>query len=593
MSGLIKRCHFLPIVFITSVSLITLWPSFKLALTGDDLLGLWRLNQKLGTNISIASHIRYVFTDYGPQDTITFIIHKYFGFNHIYYYLFAFLLRISASLSFIPLIFYITKNRTIAYLCALFFSVTTTGLEVNNWSFNMPSFISIAFINLHILYLFKIADNYSLKNNIASIIFFVLAIVSQPIRSAFLPVFSITTIFILMIKVKSFTKKTLLLQIPFILLFFYLIIAYSEIGGVFGISQNFYDRIHLKWFNPELGNFNLFTNAWEARNYLMFLYPLSQLGQIIFPFDVFPHNIEIIDNVKELTFLSLVLFVAYSVVRIALFKSLKDNKYCTIFVRVGTIWTVFLMIIFIKYYSYPIATSTYGGMLLGGYFLLFIISLLFNKNKISINYYILIFLSLITISFFAPWIRNPLSSHLITNRYLIIPAAGFTSLLGVIVHKFNRCSLIYLLFIGLLIINVRESYKYLEHLSVVRKAHDVDYIRNNIPFNQLLTQDNEKVIYFLESDNPEFLYHSLYFGFPFFLHFGQEVTNPWNIAATTQWDDIVSAYFDGESLKSFWPAPNKPLDLDHIFSLRIVSNELRDSTEETRNKLEMYTKMEN
>src|SRR5436190_13661716 len=88
---------FLPVFLIILISLIVLSPSFNLALVGDDYLGLYRYQatiQSFNNNI-----IRYFFTDYGPQDLITILIHNFVGFNARYYYFIAYILRILAALS--------------------------------------------------------------------------------------------------------------------------------------------------------------------------------------------------------------------------------------------------------------------------------------------------------------------------------------------------------------------------------------------------------------------------------------------------------------------------------------------------------------
>lgn len=134
------------------ISLIVLYPSFNLALTGDDYLGLWRYNFYTSGRVGkVWDPISFFLTDYGPQDTFTAIIHYFVGFNSTPYYLFSFLFRLLAAFSFIPLIYYITKNKFAAVFTGLFFSVITTGLETTNWSFNAPSYLAILFLNLFLL----------------------------------------------------------------------------------------------------------------------------------------------------------------------------------------------------------------------------------------------------------------------------------------------------------------------------------------------------------------------------------------------------------------------------------------------------------
>src|SRR5260221_8273017 len=95
-----NRFWFYAILAILTVSVFVLAPSFNLALTGDDYLGLWRYNQSMHSGNW--NWFSYWLTDYGPQDTITFLIHHYFNFDARAYYLFSFVFRFLAALSFLP-----------------------------------------------------------------------------------------------------------------------------------------------------------------------------------------------------------------------------------------------------------------------------------------------------------------------------------------------------------------------------------------------------------------------------------------------------------------------------------------------------------
>ncbi len=142
------KSFFVFILPLLILSLLVFWPSFKLHLTGDDYLGLWRYHYYLdGHTTGIWNNLNFFLTDYGPQDTFTAIIHHFFDFQPIYYYLFSYLLRLLAAFSFFPLILSLTNNKNAAYLAILFFAITTTGLETTDWSFNMPSYLAIALMN--------------------------------------------------------------------------------------------------------------------------------------------------------------------------------------------------------------------------------------------------------------------------------------------------------------------------------------------------------------------------------------------------------------------------------------------------------------
>jgi|Napbiome12C3dose_1001474.scaffolds.fasta_scaffold00008_55 hypothetical protein len=163
------------------LSLILFYPSFSLALFGDDWLTLWRYFTNLGANASSQwNHLSYFFTSYGPQDILMGLLHKVYGYNSGYYYLTSYLLRTLAALSLFPLLYYLTKNKLATFFSIGFFLITPIGIETTNWVFNMPSYIAIIFLNIF-LYYFFISRLHPNKLVIAGIFFF-LTIISQPIR---------------------------------------------------------------------------------------------------------------------------------------------------------------------------------------------------------------------------------------------------------------------------------------------------------------------------------------------------------------------------------------------------------------------------
>ena len=148
------------IFFVVLVNLFLFLPSFQLALFGDDWLTLWRYSIYLGPKASGGwNHFTYLFTSYGPQDILMGLLQKVFGYQSIYYYLTSFILRLLAAFSLYPLIMYLTKNKLSAYFSITFFLVTTIGIETTNWVFNMPSYISIVFLNMKLKYEKKIINS--------------------------------------------------------------------------------------------------------------------------------------------------------------------------------------------------------------------------------------------------------------------------------------------------------------------------------------------------------------------------------------------------------------------------------------------------
>ena len=113
---------FLVVIF---VSLFTLYPSFQLALLGDDWLAFFRYAQHLGPRSpGVWNHLTYFLTPYGAQDITMGLLQKFFEFDSFWYYFVSYLLRLTASFSLFPLVYYLTKKKTPALFAVLFFSVT-------------------------------------------------------------------------------------------------------------------------------------------------------------------------------------------------------------------------------------------------------------------------------------------------------------------------------------------------------------------------------------------------------------------------------------------------------------------------------------
>ncbi len=82
-------------VTILFLQLLALWPSFNLALFGDDWLVFWRAISHIGvytpTNFN---HLTYFLTPYGPQDLTMGFISSVFGYSALPYYIISFILRL-------------------------------------------------------------------------------------------------------------------------------------------------------------------------------------------------------------------------------------------------------------------------------------------------------------------------------------------------------------------------------------------------------------------------------------------------------------------------------------------------------------------
>ena len=147
MSKLLNNFFF--IFFILLISLFTLYPSFNLALFGDDWLVIHRYVTDVGSlSEGFSKHMREYLTAYGPTQVLMGILAQFYNYNATLYYVTSYILRLFAAFSLFPIVFYLTRNKLSAFFAVLFFSVTATGFDTTNWVFNMTSYLSIGFFSL-------------------------------------------------------------------------------------------------------------------------------------------------------------------------------------------------------------------------------------------------------------------------------------------------------------------------------------------------------------------------------------------------------------------------------------------------------------
>lgn len=171
------------IALILCVSLFVLYPTFNLALLGDDWLAFHRYSQHLGPKSSGEfNHLTYFLTPYGAQDIMMGILQRIYNYDSTKYYLTSYFLRIIAAFSLYPLVTLLTNNRYSAIFAVLFFSITVVGFDTTNWSSNMTTYITIAAFNLFLFIFIKIrSEGNFLKLLFADLIYYI-AYITTPIR---------------------------------------------------------------------------------------------------------------------------------------------------------------------------------------------------------------------------------------------------------------------------------------------------------------------------------------------------------------------------------------------------------------------------
>ncbi|MFC1649271.1 hypothetical protein ACFL2C_00975 [Patescibacteria group bacterium] len=578
---------FLPIL---CISLVILWPSFNLAVTGDDYLGLWRYNHNLGGfSQKQYNNFTYLLTDYGPQDSFTALIHRYVGFQSIYYYVISFILRIAAAISLYPLVKYITKNKTAAVISVLFFSITTTGLETTDWVFNAPSYVAILFFSIFFLFYLKAINTSRLLYYIISYLFFLLCVISQPIRMGFLPLYVVVfEIVFLLFNFKAKNIKNAIVRLVIVGLLTYALFSFTEIGGSIGLSRDTGELSNGFWSSRVGHYFRGIHLLFVEKSYTKLFNPIAQLGSTIFPNSVVPHKYESLSNIKILIYIILPLYLVFlaaiSLTNKHLINKVNTNVYNIIKI-IAIFWPLTLWVMFVVDAQYPIQTSNFIVYIVGGYLLLFTFLLFLGANKTT-RLGIAISITLIVGSYIVPWVRNPGIIQVTFSRYLVVPAVGVSILIGVIAsvaNTKNKALIIPLLLLVLL--HAYTSNKYLSHLADVRNTKITEKIRESVPRNDKLGKTKEPIVYYFETDNKEVLHHSLMFGFPVILALEQNFKDPWSIAYTQNWDEVEAAYKDGSGLKRFMHDIKK-VELDNIHSFYLKGDTLKDTTESTRDRLE-------
>lgn len=557
------------------ISIAVFYPSFFLHFDGDSYLTLWRF--EYNTTYLGKSILSNFFTDYGPQDTTFAMLYSIFGFKPFYFYLLSFTLRYLASITLYHFIKVQTKKDFPSLLGTLLFVISTAGLETTNWVFNVTSYLAIIILNLLLI---NIEKKQNLINTLLSVIGFLAAILVQPIRMAFLPIFLIFHLLF-----KSIYKKTYTL-LPIIFLFlvtFVLLFAFGNIGDSVGVSGNVRERLSGNWSKTNNVNANMILKSFEENNYKVLLYPIGQIGKVIIPDTIF----EIILRSKNVTNPKLLLietvfftFILSKILR-ANFTSL-SKSYIPLLATL--FWSLTVYYLFNYNLIYPLNLVELLSFAIGGQLIIFSACLIFYTGKSHLKPYLLSSIVLMFIGFIIPWSRSPNSLLDSTSRYLIISSLGMAWFISLVNSILDKNTFVKKITFILIILNVISSYSYLDKLKLYRGYQPTENIRNSIPTIDTLSQ-NQTTLFYFETNNNERLYHSLYFGFPVMMHYYQDVKNIWNVAYTTEWSEVVSAYKTGESLKRFGTIEVLPIKLKNIYSFKLIDNNLIETTLLTRDKL--------
>ncbi len=576
---------FLGFIIILAISLFVFLPTFNLALFGDDWYTLWRYLYFLGPKSSDGyNYLTYLITSYGSQDIVMSLLYNLFGNYSPPYYIISYLLRMVATISLIPIIFFLTKNKFAAFLAALFFSITPIGLETTNWVFNMPVYISIAFFNLFLYFFLLFQENNQIKLLITSLSLFLLAHIASPIRMTGLLTFTIfLEIFFALQGLKK--KKQFLIEVGLFILVFMLINLTSGIATSVPKSR-------VAFFVSGINTVNMgiviIQHLLSQNRFDFILYPLLTIGEMVIP------DTTIIISEGFSLFINLIfLYLIFLSVSFLLFKS--SEKLNVNFYRKTIIFGFILNLIVIAVYQISKSTLSIHSIIsiiVGGYLLITGINLLLCTRKNgSISTALFISISWIVISFIFTWFRAPETVMPTVHRYLIVSAIGISLLFATIFSLGKNTKyriLLFCLILILIIFHMNASRNFIKEQLIYHGRETSSKIWSTIPSMPQIENSIYPVVIYLENDgtNGPILYTSLGFGLDYHLALIYNIRNSDKIPIMMDdWKNIISAVTDGKSFAPYGRSL-KPVPIDHIYAFRLEgSDQLINMTDDARGKL--------
>lgn len=584
MLGLSK--NFLFIFFILLISLFTLYPSFNLALFGDDWLVIYRYVMDVGSiSAGFSKHLHEYLSPYGPTQVFMGVLKQLYNYNSTLYYITSYLLRLSAAFSLFPITFYLTRNKVAAFFAVLFFSVTTTGFDTTNWVFNMTTYLSISFISLFLYFYLRSKKDSGLIFLIPAIILFYLAYITTSIRMhATLPLLILLEVFWnLQERSFLFARKSFVRLAPIIITF--LFIRFT--GDSFGQPTEAADR-----FREGFSNVKLFLS--QGR-FDFLAYPLASFGSIFIPDAILPFSGQVSSVANLIINIALPILLTFTIVSRFLMKLTQDleKSFFNILFALTTIWTIIAIILYRGNLSSFSSATNNSLLLIGGY--IFILGLMFiikNYKQKSISTLLLLSLAWTLLSFLYAWFWKA-ELYLTTHRYLIVGAAGAALFLSGIIslgkNKHNQI-MIFMLLAPLLIMHIYQTRSYENQLVTTGHGQETfNKIWASFPYLPEINKKEKPSIFYFEGDNTNgsILHDSITFGFSPHMALLYNITDNNKIPlAMDAWEDVVSAVKDGKSLKRYTGTDIDLMPVDNVYVFKLEGKDhLIDLTTQSREKL--------
>ncbi len=578
--------YILAFLSLLSISYFTLSGVFGLALFGDDFLTIWRYLYSVGGPHPRPewNYLTYFLTPYGPQDTITGLLYRAFGFSSVYYHLTSYIFRIIAAISLLPVSYYLTKSKLAAFFATLFFSITVIGFDTTNWVFNMTSYISITFFNLFLYYFLKFKENKKIKLLIISGLFFYLTFIWSPIRMTGLLPFSL--LFILFWVLQDQSLKSVkwaglgLLSIISIILF--IGISGHSTGPSTDLSSRFIQGSSMTWQMLSRGQFDFI------------FYPILTVGSMFFPDLIVSQHYQITSKLNLFFELSPT-FLVFLLILFVLKRNIStlSKKFLKYTALGGFIWLILTILIHAGNINTLSDPNRISLLLIGGFVLLLSISLFIqhlHENKILNAIFISIVWSLA--SFLPAWYWIPNTIYPTTYRYLIVSAVGVALFLSVIIglgkHTKQRIFLFCLasFFLVLQIISTKIYIKQLENLHSNKLTNK---IWSQMPYIPEMGKTEQPLVFYFEGTERGILHNVLMFNFDYRNALLYNIWDDKIPVVMDDWKNIISAVTDGKSFAPYGRSL-KPVPIDHIYAFRLEgSDQLINMTDLARQELEKTT----
>lgn len=584
------------ILLIVLLSLFTFFPSFNLALFGDDWLAFYRYSKLLGPfPQDRQTHLNYFLTPYGAQDILMGLLQKIYGYQSFLYYLTSYVLRIIAAFSFYPLILYLTKSKLAVFFAILFFSVTTIGIDTTNWVFNMPSYITIALFNLFLYFFIKSREDKKLKLLPISGLFYYLAYAITPIRmhGSILLIFLLEVFWFFQKRDKRILKKIVLRLTVIILVF--LLIRYT--GHSQGPREEVSQRLNIG-ISTDLAMLS------HGRFDFIF-YPIVMFGAMFLPdlrsFLLGPDQL-LRYGVPIFSYANLILvyltpaFLGFLLLNFVLMRNISlSSKFFWRNGIAGLLWIIITLLIHQLNANIFFDEKYILSLTVGGFTIIIILSLILNFFKeINISTSLFLSVSWSILAFFFAWWWIPNTIFPTPYRYFIVSAVGVSIFLSTIIglgKSIKQRINIFSFFLILVIIHIISTHSYFSQLKDIRSQELYNKIWSQIPYVPEIGKSSRPIIFYFEGDNSvvnaNILYSVITFGFPPHMYLLYNLRSDAQIPVIMDtWDEVTSAVKDGKSFKRHIGTAIDPIPIDNVFTYHLEGEDkIINITDLAREKL--------